>query len=129
MKPIIMDDVDAVRADHARAEAAKLPYRMAAEFSKVLREWLTPLEMSKVITGNRRLGLKQQSVCCTHDFCDANMAMDAAFKRVLGREFYLLDSKATEDEKDADTDLWNEAWGIAKAAEFNVDACMARATV
>lgn len=46
------------------------------------------------------------------------MAMDEAFKRVLGRGMYLIDDKATEDQKDADTDLWNEAWTISKKAKF-----------
>lgn len=116
-----MDDIDAVRADHAKLEAAKLPHTIAAHFSRVLREWLTSLEMSKVITRNRRERIK--GVCHTHDFCDANMAMDEAFKRVLGRGMYLIDEGATDEQKEADTDLWNAAWNIAKQAQFVADDC------
>lgn len=121
MKPIIMDDVDAVRADQAKAERAKLPYTIASTFSNVLREWLTPIQIAKVITRNLRE--HDDMVCHSHDFCDANEAMNEAFKRVLGRGMYLIDASATQEQKDDDTDLWGEAWGIAKQARFVPGDC------
>lgn len=110
-----MDDVDAVRADQAREQAKELPGKVAVAFSRVLHEWLTPLQMAKVITRN---AAANDSSCATHDFCDANMAMDEAFKRVLGRGCLLIEESASDEDKQADTDLWNEAWTIAKEAKF-----------
>lgn len=46
------------------------------------------------------------SICASHDFCDANMAMDQAFQELLNRE--------PDMQSDADCALWNEAWQIAK---------------
>ena len=51
---------------------------LAAEFSRILREWLGGVRMSEV---NRR---NQEETnpkgCHSHDFCDANMAMHEAGK-------------------------------------------------
>ena len=48
--------------------------------------------------------------CASHDFCDANMPMAAAFEAVTGRE--------PDVASQADADLWNAAWNIAKARGF-----------
>jgi len=125
MKPILMDDEDAIRAEVAREQAHERAATIALEFCNVLRAWLTPVEMSKVIVRNRAWALEgDKSACATHDFCDANMAMDEAFKRVLGRGCLLIEDCVSDDEKQADTNLWNEAWGIAKAANFVPFDCL-----
>lgn len=48
--------------------------------------------------------------CHSHDFCDANMSMDAAFTKVIGHE--------TDVSSQSDTDIWNAAWTIAKENKF-----------
>lgn len=116
MRTIIMDDVDAVKADIEREHAKQRPELIAGAFSRVLRQWLTPLQMAKVITRNRRE--LHAGVCHSHDFCDANMAMDEAFKVVLGRGMLLIEDGASDEDKEADTDLWNAAWDIAKKRDF-----------
>lgn len=45
-------------------------------------------------------------ICASHDFCDANMTMARAFYDVVGRD--------PDMDSDADIDLWNRAWSIAK---------------
>lgn len=42
-------------------------------------------------------------VCHSHDFCDANMVMAEAFKKVVGVEM--------KTDSDEHTALWNAAWG------------------
>jgi hypothetical protein len=98
--------------------------KLAKEFCVVIREWMKPDEMQKVIALNR--SEENPEICHTHDFYDANMAMDEAGER-LG-----LHLCPDEDEngnvvgvghtEDA-TNLWCEAWSIAKRAEFMADQC------
>ncbi len=45
---------------------------MAAEFSAVLKTWLSPEEMQEVVCRNE--GEHDPTICHSHDFCDANMA-------------------------------------------------------
>lgn len=97
--------------------------QVARAFSKVLRNWLTPEEMTQVIAANK--AERNPNICHTHDYCDANMAMCAAFEKVLG---------ATEDEVcelvcsgsetvggTRATQIWSAAWRIAAANEYAVE--------
>jgi hypothetical protein len=52
----------------------------------------------------------QGGCCASHDFCDANMVMAAAFEKAVGREF--------DFDNPADTDLWNAAWDRARACKL-----------
>jgi hypothetical protein len=85
---------------------------LANAFVAVLTEWLTPEQMFQV----RRRNAQRTSelVCHSHDFCDANMAMDQAFKKVIGRDpldYLNHDEEGSMDE--ADVALWNAAWEYA----------------
>jgi hypothetical protein len=79
---------------------------IAREFSRIIRDWLTPEQLASVIASNS----DDKSTCDTHDFCDANMAMDPAFNVVMGR------SPAVQSNNDCAT--WGKAWDIAKANDF-----------
>jgi hypothetical protein len=78
---------------------------IAAVFAGVLIGWLTEAEMAEV----RRRNATPESAgnaCASHDYCDANMAMDPAFTLVTHHPagaFQWIDNR-----------LWSEAWGIAK---------------
>lgn len=85
-----------------RAEA------LALAFSRHLRSRLTVEQMAHVVTRNETYAWH---TCASHDFCDANMVMLAAWKETQPQEIDL--------QSDADTLLWNQAWQIAKASEFN----------
>ena len=54
-------------------------------------------------------------VCHTHDFCDANMTMQAAFV-ACG---FVKDMDAVLDEQMHP--LWNSAWDLARKADFHAD--------
>ena len=77
---------------------------LARRFVDVLHEWLTPSEFAEMQRRNRMR--KYDNACASRDFCDANMAMEGAFKRAFERE--------PNPENDSDTDLWNKAWDVAK---------------
>ena len=81
---------------------------LAVSFSSILRGWLTADEIAECIAANA--AETRQGVCHSHDYCDANEAMDEAFVTVLGF------SPETSDE--AMNDLWASAWAEAIADEF-----------
>lgn len=86
---------------------SKIP-QLAEEFAKVLHEWLTPEQMQEVI---RRNNTEEYKGCCaTHDFCDANMAMDEAFKRVYKKEVSI--------QSEVHLNRMNSAWDKAKENDF-----------
>jgi hypothetical protein len=77
---------------------------LARQFADVLQEWLTPAEFEEMQRRNKMR--MHENACASHDFCDANMAMEDAFRRTFGREPNLQD--------DTDIDVWNNAWDAAK---------------
>lgn len=87
--------------------------QIAIEFSRNLREYAADGEIEQCIRDNR--AETDKSVCHSHDFCDANVAMDEAFGVVTGKP-------ASDDLNDESTlALWAEAWDIAKQAEFAIE--------
>lgn len=89
---------------------------LANAFIAVLNEWI-PEHMEEVRSRN---AANNDNCCATHDFCDANMAMDEAFQKVMCREFVFWNDEIPETQKqnESDTDLINSAWDIAKAKEY-----------
>ncbi len=84
------------------------PIQLANEFSSVLKTWLTAEEMKLVIEKNSTP--EYNDCCASHDYCDANMAMDEAFTKLTGKE--------TNPQSDTQRSLWNNAWTIAKENKF-----------
>lgn len=82
--------------------------QLAREFARLLLEELGEEIMQEVVRLNRTPDY-QGPVCASHNFCDANMVMAAAFEETFGRE------PALDGE---DLRMWNEAWDIAHKAEF-----------
>ncbi|HXU28315.1 MAG TPA: hypothetical protein VN698_13875, partial [Bacteroidia bacterium] len=82
---------------------------LSKEFAKVLKSWLSRAQIAEVIATNAE-DIKND-MCASHNFCDANMAMNEAFETVLEREivFYNSDDPETEDQYNADADLWSKA--------------------
>jgi len=82
--------------------------RLSDEFSRVIRDWLEPWELSEVRKRNRVFARQGLSYYATHEFCDANQAMSDALLTVLGRDYV----------GDDDNDLVNAARALSKAREF-----------
>lgn len=101
-------------------------YLISSKFSETLHQWLGEETMRKVVELNRSyIGTKDEGCCASGDFCDSNMAMLEAFELVLGREFIYSYEDETGEESpelfakhEADCNLWNTAWAVAKKKEF-----------
>lgn len=81
--------------------------KIAKKFADVLASWLSSEEIAEFL--QRTKDEKDSSICHSHDYCDANMAMLEAFK------FYGLNLVDGKDETFA---LCNEAWSLAKKHLF-----------
>src|SRR5262249_34363019 len=68
------------------------------------RNGLDPKNLQRAAQRNR--SELRQSSCASHDFCDANMAMDRAWRDLIGTEI-----NADDEEQTA---LWNTAWESAR---------------
>lgn len=80
---------------------------IADAFETELRAELSADELREAVAANR--DEPNPAICHTHDFCDANMVMAAAFERVLGRPIDL--------QSDADRALWGAAWSEWKSRD------------
>lgn len=92
--------------------------RLSDAFAAVLRKWLAAAEFAEV----RRLNSADpahadNSVCHSHDYCDANMAMVEAFRAIHGRELFGDDGMAY-----ADCDTVNRAWACAGGKHLSATA-------
>lgn len=84
---------------------------LAREFGLQLRSALQADEFDEMNLLNSQLPI-DGGVCHSHDYCDANMVMEAAFKAAFHREPDL--------DSDEDANLWNDAWFVAKRAGFRI---------
>lgn len=82
--------------------------RLAREFGSLIQQDLGRAEFRQVIERNKNED--DSSICHTHDFCDANMLMSQAFQTVFERPF--------DGNYDPHIKVWNDAWQVAKAADF-----------
>lgn len=93
---------------------------LAISFAKVLRESLGEDCVADVVAKNAQPGRCDD--CATHDYCDANEAMARAFEVTFGRppltSADVEDAGESESVLEADTNLWNSAWDLAKRGEF-----------
>lgn len=86
------------------------PKTIAKEFARILRSWATDGEWKTMLEENA--AEDSASICHSHDFCDANMAMDEAFRN-LGVDPQKIWGDDWASNEDA-AKLWNDAWSIAK---------------
>ena len=91
---------------------------LALEFSRQMRATLSAVEMLEAINRNRAEPVNS-GVCHTHDFCDANMVMLAAFVATFNRDPAFLDDSESPVAQD-EMNVWNAAWSEAVREEFNV---------
>ena len=87
--------------------------QIANEFTRILKNWLTPQEWAQLVAQD-----KVSEYSNANEYCDANQAMIDAFALVLGREMRFAsdveDGVATFAEVDADHDLIEAVWVVAK---------------
>jgi hypothetical protein len=80
--------------------------QLADRFAAVLKEWLTPQEFAEMKRRNETDPTYADSACASHDFCDANMAMDVAWREIIGGSI--------DADKEEQAALWNAAWADAR---------------
>ncbi len=88
---------------------AKLVELLSKEFSKLLVEDLGLILVRKINRLNKSEVVP--GVCHTHDFCDANMTMEAAAKKI---------GLTLESSSRRHSEIWNDAWSLAAKNGFYV---------
>lgn len=93
---------------------------LARAFAAELRKEIGADAIAEVI--RRNAAETNPGTCHSHDFIDANMVMDRAWRALIGREVRLPcdveDGRCTQAECDRDTERWNAAWEMAVANTF-----------
>lgn len=86
---------------------------IATEFARILRGWMTPEEWAQMVAHDRA-----SDSSSANDYCDANQALIDAFSAVVGREPWFASDVdggfATEAQVDADFELLEEVWRLAR---------------
>jgi hypothetical protein len=90
------------------ASRALVVIDLAVTFSILIRRYIAG-NLPKVID----LNLGYEFGCATHNFCDANVVMLEAFECTFGRD------PLVGEMTDEDFALINDAWSLAKFAEFS----------
>ena len=75
---------------------------LAEAFDHLLRTEIGKAKYREVLA--RNAAEPDAGICHSHDFCDANMMMDGAFRVVLQR--------GPDIDDDADLTLWTDAWNL-----------------
>jgi hypothetical protein len=75
-------------------------------FAAILKDWFSDEEWAEMRRRNTADPAYAGTSCASHDFCDANMAMDEAFTELAGHEI--------DADNEADCALWNAAWSHAR---------------
>ena len=87
---------------------------VARNFCVLMRKAIGPHMLARVV--NLNSAESSPNVCHTHDYCDANMVMEAAMHEA-GVE---TDTETEGDGGDRPWfPVWNAAWDMAKAAGFD----------
>jgi hypothetical protein len=86
---------------NGEAAVTASPQSLAVAFASELRSELSGEAFAEMARRNATPEYGS-GICASHDFCDANMVMLAAFEHATGRAF--------DFESEADQRLWNAAW-------------------
>lgn len=92
------------------------PLELAQEFLKRLQLCIGKRKFREVCRLNADTN-DPTNVCHSHDFCDANMIMAPAFRKLAGREVWMPsdveEGNCNEVDEAADIRLWNAGWAFA----------------
>jgi hypothetical protein len=86
--------------------------KIAREFSRILRSWLTDDELLMANAANEQ---ETESCCHTQDYCDANEAMLEAISTILKMKEDVVADSLNSDEMES---LWSKAWDHAATNYF-----------
>lgn len=91
---------------------------VARAFCEILLKWIGRDKLALVIARNQTPDY--DGACASHDFCDANEAMDAAFKMVAGYCTGDTGGEGIGCMSEAVQAVWTEAWELAQKSNFNL---------
>ena len=87
--------------------------RIATEFARILRGWMTREEWAQMVAHDQAADFST-----ANDYCDANQALIDAFSAIVGREpWFASDVEsgfATDAQVDADFDTLEQVWRLAR---------------
>lgn len=108
-------------------EPQALIHAIALMFGRELRDALNPEQMDEVLA--RNAVETDSQICHSHDFCDANMVMLAAFEKLgFTEDDVIPDHSRWPRVMEAMCGLWSAAWDEAKGRGFAIEA-LSRAVV
>lgn len=102
--------------------------QLSDAFTTVIQEWLSTAELKQMRRRNHVFNM-DSGVCASHDYCDANMAMEEAFKRVTGQNTAQLSRRDRSKEgcdrtctclSNTCLHMWTEAWHLSKSKGFKL---------
>ena len=86
--------------------------RLATDFRAVVQDYLSDEELFEIDRRNEQN--IASCICASHDFCDANMAMDMALARQLGDDYADRYCEGLDDDEiPTFCELFGYWWGIA----------------
>lgn len=83
---------------------------IACEFAARIRAEFDTATLCEIRRRNALPEYRRAGACATHDFCDSNVLMGAAFQAVMMRE--------SCPASDQDAVLWDSAWDRARSSGF-----------
>ena len=101
-----------VSLDRNSRDYRRLVCTVAFAFGRKLREQLGEDKYLELVVEN---GKRADGSCASHDFCDANVLMDAALASEGVTSPDAEDCADFHDCDEAYTELWNAAWDMWKA--------------
>lgn len=90
---------------------------LARYFGELLQTEIVPADFAE-LTKRNAMHDPFSPVCLSHDYCDANVIMANAWEQMFGGPFPLAGDDGRNGPTDTDMDIWDEAWAIARAANF-----------
>jgi hypothetical protein len=94
--------------------------QLALAFAVELRQSFSDYQWHEMRLRNAEIGA---GACASHDFCDANMVMDAAFTKVMGVPAFEITDEGDTHHPEWHVDIWNAAWAIAKRRYLTAIPC------
>jgi hypothetical protein len=79
---------------------------IAEAFAEIISNWLSIGEFTAMKHKNESNPVYVGEICASHDYCDSDSAMLAAFQEIMNRE--------PVNDSETDAALWSDSWTLAR---------------